>query len=162
MAKFETLKFIQECAKQALICAKETSRKLSASVENINDPTQRLTSLGPRHVCQDLIFAARTCERKTVIRRCKGQKVTALDGWGKVKWRRPSCYGISYVSLPGNTTTSIVLLSFEKGPPFYPQGRLQCKKRKLWQFGGRCCRAWGGRVDSYQLGIMHKQVGSLL
>ena len=47
MAKFETLKFIQEYAEQALIYAKETSRKLSASVENFNDPTQRLTSLGP-------------------------------------------------------------------------------------------------------------------
>ena len=67
MAKFETLKFIQECAEQAFICAKETSRNLSAPVENFNDPTQRLTSLGPRHVCQDLIFAARTCERKTLL-----------------------------------------------------------------------------------------------
>ena len=56
MAKFEALKFTKECAEQAF--AKETSRKLSASVENFNDPTQRLTSLGPRHVCQDLIFAA--------------------------------------------------------------------------------------------------------
>ena len=70
--------------KDYVIYAKETSRKLSASVENFNDPTQRLTSLGPRHVCQDLIFVARTVRERLCyeVQRTKSYSI----GWvGKSK-----------------------------------------------------------------------------
>ena len=159
MAKFEALKFTKECAEQAF--AKETSRKLSASVENFNDPTQRLTSLGPRTVCQDLIFAAARTVRERLCYEVQRTKSYSIGWVGKSKMATAIMLWHQLMSLsPGNTTTSIVLLSFEKGPPFYPQGRLQCKKRRLWQFWGTVLH--GEAVDNYQLGIMHKQVGSLL
>ena len=142
MAKFEALKFTKECAEQAF--AKETSRKLSVSVENFNDPTQRLTSLGPRHVCQDLIFAARTVRERLFyeVQRTKSYSI----GWvGKSKMATAiMLWHQLYVSLLATQRPRLYFFHLRKVRHFTLKAGFSAKRGGCGNFGGQCCmgRQW--------------------
>ena len=77
--------------------------------------------------------------------RCKGQKVTALDGWGKVKWRRPSCYGISLcLSLLATQRPRLYFFHLRKVRHFTLKAGFSAKRGGCGNFGGQCCmgRQW--------------------
>ena len=125
---------------------RENSLLLLKFVENFNDPTQRLTSLGPRrrHVCQDLIFAARTVRERLCyeVQRTKSYSI----GWvGKSKMATAiMLWHQLCLSLLATQRPRLYFFHLRKVRHFTLKAGFSAKRGGCGNFGGQCCmgRQW--------------------